>query len=352
MQAREPQRRNVCACLRHTCWAVTGEHRLASTLLLKEPMKIGFHASHEQFSPRDLLDLVQAAERAGFEAASCSDHIVPWSERQGHSGFAWSWLGAAMQATSLTFGVVNAPGYRYHPAVIAQAAATLQQMFPDRFWIAIGSGEALNEHITGEAWPTKSERNERLRECATVMRRLWAGETVTHRGRVQVIDAKLYSLPERPPRIFGAALTEATARWIGGWADGLITVAGDQLKKVIGAFRAGGGDGKPVIAQAKVSWAKSEEEALAGAMDQWSTNVFPSPVATDVVMPAAFEELARSVTPDQLRRHVRISSDPGQHAEWIREDRELGLTALYLHNVNRDQRGFIDAFARDVLPRL
>ena len=282
----------------------------------------------------------------------CSDHMFPWSERQGHSGFAWSWLGAALEATSLSFGVVNAPGYRYHPAVIAHAAATLAQMYPDRFWISIGSGEALNEHITGEVWPPKAERNERLLECATIMRRLWAGETVTHRGHVQVVNAKLYSLPERAPMILGAALTEATAEWIGGWADGLITIAGKDLAKLIAAFRRGGGEGKTVIAQGKLSYAASEDEALRGAMDQWSSNVFPSSVAADVVMPAAFEELAGGVTPEQMRGHVQISSDPKHFVDWIREVRSLGVETLYLHNVNLDQRAFIDVFSRDVLPAL
>jgi coenzyme F420-dependent glucose-6-phosphate dehydrogenase len=315
-------------------------------------MKLGYHASHEQFSPADLLQYVQHAERMGFDRAMCSDHLMPWNERQGHSGYAWSWLGAAMALTSLPFGVVNAPGWRYHPVIIAQAAATLQQMFPDRFWIAVGSGEALNEHVTGEPWPAKSERNERLLESATIMRRLWAGETVTHRGRIQVIDARLYSLPERPPPIIGAALTEATAEWMGGWADGLITVADphENLKAVVEAFRRRGGEGKPVIAQAKISWAGTHDEALAGAMDQWCTNVFHSSIAADLSMPAHFEERARDVTHDQICKSVRVSSDIAQQIEWIRRDRELGITELYLHNVNRDQRSFIDTFAREVLP--
>src|SRR5688500_19628475 len=150
---------------------------------------IGFHASHEQVRPDRLLRLVQAAESAGFDAGTSSDDWAPWSDEQGESGFAWSWLGAALQATSLPFGVVNAPGQRYHPAIIAQAAATLNVMFPDRFWIATGSGQLLNEHITGDRWPPKEERNERLREAADVMRRLWAGETVTHEGRIHVSEA-------------------------------------------------------------------------------------------------------------------------------------------------------------------
>ena len=317
-------------------------------------MKLGYHASHEQFSPRELLDLVQAAERAGFERAMCSDHLMPWGAAQGHSGFAWSWLGAAMATTALPFGVVNAPGFRYHTVVIAQAAATLQQMFPDRFWIAVGSGEALNEHVTGEPWPPKAERNARLLESATVMRRLWAGETVTHRGHINAIDARLYSLPERPPRIIGAALTAATAGWMGSWADGLITVAGpaEKMKPILDAFRRGGGKGKPVIAQAKVSWARTDDEALAGAMEQWKTNVFPSAVGSDLTMPEHYEELARNVTADQIRDHVRVSSDVQQHIEWFRGDRELGVDELYVHNVNRDQRRFIEVFAREVLPAL
>ena len=143
---------------------------------------IGFHASDEQWPPSRLLRYVQPAERARFSAAMCSDHFHPWSERQGNSGFPWSWLGAALQATSLPFGVVTVPGQRYHPAIIAQAAATQAEMFPERFWLAVGSGEALNEHITGERWPPKVERNVRLKEAVDAMRALWRGETVNHDG--------------------------------------------------------------------------------------------------------------------------------------------------------------------------
>jgi probable non-F420 flavinoid oxidoreductase len=315
-------------------------------------VRIGYHASHEQHSPRDLLGFVKAAEKGGFAAAMCSDHLMPWSERQGHSGFAWSWLGAAMEATRLSFGVVNAPGYRYHPVIIAQAAATLAQMFPGRFWIAIGSGENLNEHITGEAWPPKEERNERLLECATIMRKLWAGETLTHHGQVTAVDARLYSLPDQPPQIIGAAITAETAGWLGSWADGLITVGGarQKVQPVIEAFRRGGGEGKRVIVQVKVSWAKSDQEALAGAKQQWNTNVFPSSVAADLAMPHQFEELARSVTDEQIREGVHVSADPQSHVAWIRQHGEMGIDDLYVHNVNLNQREFIDVYSRDVLP--
>ncbi|HZD43226.1 MAG TPA: LLM class flavin-dependent oxidoreductase, partial [Methanomicrobiales archaeon] len=169
-------------------------------------MKISYHASHEQFSPDRLLSLVKAAEAAGFQGVTSSDHFHPWSRRQGESGFAWSWLGAAMQATDLPFGVVTVPGQRYHPAILAQAAATLAVIFPGRLWIAAGSGELLNEGVTGGPWPPKSERNRRLQESVQVMRALMAGEEVTYRGLVQVESARLYTRPEQPLPIFGAAL--------------------------------------------------------------------------------------------------------------------------------------------------
>src|SRR4051812_39600876 len=151
--------------------------------------RIGYHASHEQFAPSDLLFWTKCAEEAGFDCAMSSDHFHPWSERQGQSAFAWSWLGAAMESTCLPFGIISAPGYRYHPAVIAQGAATLAKMYPDRLWLALCSGEAINECITGMAWPEKHERNARLLECVPVIRALFAGEAVTHRGRVTFIEA-------------------------------------------------------------------------------------------------------------------------------------------------------------------
>ncbi|MDQ3694565.1 MAG: TIGR03885 family FMN-dependent LLM class oxidoreductase [Chloroflexota bacterium] len=315
---------------------------------------VGYHASHEQFPPSDLLTHVQAAERVGFAAAMCSDHFAPRSERKGHSGFAWSWLGAAMQATSLPFGVVNAPGVRYHPAIVAQAAATLAELFPGRFWVALGSGQALNEDITGVDWPAKAERNDRLRECVDVIRALWRGETVTHQGRITVREAKLWSRPAQPPLIIGPALTEATAEFAGGWADGFITVNAPRphLEKLIAAFRRGGGAGKPLYLQCHLSYAGTDAEARANAHDQWRVPIFPGSVNEHLRSPRQFDDAARFIRPDDLDDYIRIAADPDRHLEWLRGDLELGFEHLYLHNVGRNQKEFIEVFGEHVLPAL
>ncbi|WAS92042.1 TIGR03885 family FMN-dependent LLM class oxidoreductase [Nannocystis punicea] len=317
-------------------------------------MKLAYHCSHEQFAPGALLALARRAEAAGFDAATCSDHFHPWSERQGHSGHAWTWLGAALQATGLGFGVVTAPGQRYHPAVLAQAVATLLELFPGRFWLAIGSGERLNEGITGEPWPVKERRNARLRECADVMRALWAGETVTHRGLVRVDAAKLYTRPRERPLLFGAAVTAETARWLGSWADGLITVAqaDEAHAEVIAAFREGGGAGKSVHLKVQLAYAASEAAALRGAWEQWRTNVFASDVLAELRTPAQFEAAAAFVTPEAIRGPVRVAADPSRHREWLARDAELDVDLLSLHHVGGEQERFIEAFGAHVLPQL
>jgi probable non-F420 flavinoid oxidoreductase len=318
----------------------------------------GFHASHEQIPPSRLLEAVIAAEAAGFDAAMCSDHFSPWSERQGESGFAWSWLGAALQATSFTFGVVTAPGQRYHPAISAQAFATLAEMFPGRFWAALGSGEASNEHITGDRWPDKPTRDARLLEVVDVIRRLLAGEEVTHHGLVTVDRARLWTLPSEQgvptPDLVGAAVSEATARTVGGWADGLITIRQplDTLRRVIGAFREGGGEGKPVFIQQHVSYAADDDRALDIAFDQWRSNVFGASLAWDLERVEQFDEAAEHVRPETMHDHVCISSDPARHVAWIHELLELGADGVYLHHVGQEQQEFIEVFGSKVLPEL
>ncbi|PAU56583.1 LLM class F420-dependent oxidoreductase [Pseudomonas sp. PIC25] len=315
---------------------------------------IGYHASHEQFSPSELLRHLQAAAEAGFASGMCSDHFHPWSENQGHSGFAWAWLGTALQATPLDLGVVNAPIFRYHPALIAQAAATLTEMFPGRFWLAVGSGEAINEGILGRHWPLKETRNAMLREAVDIIRALWNGEEVTHHGLITVERARLYSLPAEAPRLFAAALTPETAHWAGEWADGLITVSSEPetQQRLIDAFREGGGEGKPLYLQVKLSYATDEATALAGAHDQWRTNALPGELSQNLCHPRQFELATAHLRPEDMHRSVRISASPARHVDWLQGDIAQGFDRLYLHNVNREQRTFIETFASEVLPQL
>jgi coenzyme F420-dependent glucose-6-phosphate dehydrogenase len=326
-----------------------------STLGMEVPMtRIGFHASHEQFPPGDLLALAAHAEACGFDALMCSDHFQPWSRAQGQSGHAWTWLGAAMATTACSHGVVNAPVGRYHPAIIAQATATLDAMFPGRFWLAAGSGEALNERIVGGAWPDKSERNRRLLEAVEVMRALWRGECVDHHGAFHVEQARLFTLPSKVPPVFVAALSASTAAWGARWADGLITASQplDKLQPIVDAFRDNGGAGKPLYLQVKLSHAADEDRALQGAHEQWSTNVLDAALSEDISTPQAYEALAERVSPEQVAEAVHVSADTAQHARWLQAYIDMGFDALYLHNVNTGQKAFIEAFARDVLPRL
>jgi coenzyme F420-dependent glucose-6-phosphate dehydrogenase len=312
---------------------------------------IYYHASHEQFPPGKLLTLSQLARDFGFQGITSSDHFHPWSTQQGQSGFALSWLGASLQATGLTHGMVTAPGWRYHPAILAQAGATLAEMFQGRFWMGLGSGEILNEGIVGLHWPPKSVRMKMLHQSSLIIRSLWAGETVTHHGLINIEDAKLYTLPADPPLIIGAAITPETAKWVGGWADGMITVSQprEKMTQVVEAFQSGGGKGKPMILKAEISYANTEEAALQGAWEEWKTNIFDSSLLAQLRLPSEFESAGKYVTPDDIRSHVRISPDLDEQFEWIRQDMEMGFTTITVHNVNREQEHFIREFGKKII---
>ena len=314
---------------------------------------IGFHASHEQVHPAELLRAVRHAEEAGFGAAMCSDHFAPWSARQGHSGFAWSWLGAALATTEFRFGVVNAPGQRYHPAIVAQAIATLAAMFPGRFWAALGSGENVHEHITGDPWPVKEVRDERLVEAVGVIRRLLAGEEVTHGGLTTVDRARVWTLPDEVPALIGPAVTVATARRAASWADGLITVnqPHEVLREMIEAYREAGGRG-PLALQVHLSWDVDQGAAERLAFEQWRSNVFPPPVCWDLATPEHFDVASAQVRPEDVAGAVLVSADLGRHVGWLADFAALGFDEIYLHHVGTEQRRFIDAFGERVLPAL
>jgi probable non-F420 flavinoid oxidoreductase len=315
--------------------------------------RFGFHASHEQISPRRLLADVQHAEKAGFDMAMCSDHFSPWSEKQGHSGYTWAWLGAALATTSLRLGCVSAPGQRYHPAVHAQKIATLGQMFPGRFWVALGSGEASNEHITGDRWPRKEIRTQRLEECVDVIRRLLHGEEVSHDGLVRVDRARVWERADPVPPLIGPAVSVESAARVASWAEGLVTVNQpvETLRQIVDAYRGAGGKG-PLALQVHLSWADTDEEALHLAHEQWGGNVFGPPLSWDIETAGAFDVLWRHVQPEEVRGSVNVSPDLGQHRDWLAEYAELGFDEIYLHHVGQEQAAFIDTFGSTVLPEL
>jgi probable non-F420 flavinoid oxidoreductase len=317
----------------------------------------GYHNSHEQFAPDRLLRCARIADEAGFVCATASDHFHPWSTvEQGQSGFVWSWLGAAMEATSrIDFRSVSCPGWRYHPAILAQAGATLSVMYPGRLWMTLGSGQLLNEGIAGVNWPEKQERNAHLKECVDVMRALWSGETVTHRGRVTVEEAKLFTRPDEPPRIIGAAVTSETAHWCGGWADALVTVGSADrsvVRSVYEAWCEGGGEGKPFCVQAKIAWDDTMEAAMEGAWREWRTNVLCGNVPWEIRTPKQFEEATAHVRPEDVARAVVVSDSLAEHADRLAEFAEMGAAEIYIHNVAPNQEAFLETFGAKVLPQL
>lgn len=311
------------------------------------PVSVAYHASHEQFAPSHLLKLTKMAEDAGFDAIHSSDHFHPWSINQGQSGYSFSWIAAAMMNTQIPFSMVCAPGQRYHPAIVAQAIATLGEMFPNRFSIELGSGEALNERITGDDWPSKENRNKRLLECVHIIRSLLKGEEVSFDGMVRIKEAKLYSLPEQLPPLFCAALSATTAEWASSWADGLLTTCGtqEQVKEKYDAFNAAGVK-KPVYVQYAFSYAPRREDAIAAAMHQWRSNILPVEKLTDFYKPQHFDEAAGCVTRQELEQKIHIITSLDQLFETISWLEELNINRVILHNINRNHEEFIEAFAR------
>ncbi len=314
---------------------------------------VGFHASHEQMHPSALLEAVQDAEAAGFDAAMCSDHVAPWTSAQGHSGFSWSWLGAALATTRFGLGLVTAPGQRMHGAVVAQALGTLGAMFPGRIWAALASGENLNEHVTGDPWPDHATRRDRLAANADVIRKLLAGETVTRRDELITVDrARVWSRPEVPPLLFAAAVSPEGAAHVATWADGLVTVLqeGDAHRDTIAAYRDAGGAG-PVSLQVHVSYASTRDEAEAIALDQWRHAAVLPPDLWDLATPQEFDARVAEATIADIREHVIVTSDLAELRDRLTE---LGadVDRLYLHHVGTEQTAFIDDMGEHVLPAI
>ena len=219
---------------------------------------------------------------------------------------------------------------------------------------ALGSGEALNESITGEKWPEKTVRNQRLRECYDIVTRLLEGETVNHNGLVVTENAKLYTLPGKKPQLICAAVSKETAYWAGAWADGLITThrPPNELQELINVFRSGGGQEKPVYLKVQLSYAENEQKAIEGAHEQWRTNIFSAGLLGDLPTTAHFDEAAKMVSPEEMHKHVLISDKISQHIDWLTDFVKIGFNGITLHNVNREQSKFISDFGTHILPAL
>ena len=316
----------------------------------------------EQFHPTELLDWCAQAEKSGFSAGfMVSEHFHPWTPQQGQSAFAWSFMGALGQRTSLPFGTaVTCPGFRYHPAVIAHAAATLGAMYPGRFWLGLGAGEALNEHVIGGEWPEVGIRSAMMFEAIELINKLFSGNVVKHDGEYFTLEsAKLYTRPERPVPIYVATAGPINAKRTGKFADGMITVgaADEKIEMLWGKFADGAReagknpDGMPKLLQIHVSWAPSHEEAEANAVREWPNGGMPFPKG-DIRNPEDFANMAKMVRPEHFANRVLISADLDEHAAHIQRFVEMGFDEVHLHNVGRNQAEFIAAFGERVLPQL
>jgi len=324
--------------------------------------KIGYAAMLEQFHPTELLDYCVTAEDAGFTAGfMVSEHFHPWTPQQGQSAFAWSFMGALGMRTSLPFGTaVTCPGFRYHPAVIAHAAATLGAMFPGRFWLGLGAGEALNEHIMGGEWPEIGVRSAMLFEAIEIINKLFTGAVTKHRGdHFKLESAKLYTRPPEPVKVYVATAGPVNAKKTGRLADGMITVgaADEKIGMLWGKFEDGAREagkdpaGMPKLLQIHVSWARTDEEALANAMTEWPNGGMPF-AKQDIKNPEDFAAIAKLVRPEDFKNRVLITSDLDVHITNIQHYVDMGFDEVHIHNVGRNQAEFIEVFGRDVLPNL
>ncbi|MBA2248289.1 MAG: TIGR03557 family F420-dependent LLM class oxidoreductase [Chloroflexia bacterium] len=322
---------------------------------------IGYAASFEQFHPTDLLTWCQLAENNGFSVVTASDHFHPWVPSQGHSAFVWSWMGALGATTKMRFGTgVTPPGYRYHPAIIAQSAATLEAMFPGRFFLGLGAGEALNEHIVGGYWPEAPIRLERLVESMEIIGKLFTGKVVKHQGKHFTLEsAKLYTMPETPPPVYVATSGPIMAGRTGKLADGIITVgaADEKLKMLMDRFEKGAKEaGKDPASlarmlQVKVSYASTDQEAIDSAVRDWPNGGMNFPKA-DIRSPEDFEAMAKLVRPENFKNRVLSSADPEVHTGYIQHLIDLGFHEIHIHNVNRGQESFIKMYGEKVIPNL
>ena len=315
-------------------------------------IEIGYSLSSEEHPPAELVRQAVAAEAAGFSFALVSDHFHPWTDRQGQSPFVWSVIGAIAQATStLRLGTgVTCPTMRIHPAVIAQAAATCAMLMPGRFFLGVGTGENLNEHVLGDRWPGYEERAEMLEEAVSVIRMLWQGGLVSHRGRHYTVDrARLYSVPDEPPPIAVAAAGENAAELAGRIGDALISTAPDA--ELVEDFERAGGEDKPRYGQLTVCWAESEEEAIRTVTEIWPNAALQGDLGQELPLPRHFRQATATVDGEQIAEAVVCGPDADRHREAIVAFERAGFDHVYVHQVGPDQDGFVRFYAEEILAR-
>jgi G6PDH family F420-dependent oxidoreductase len=315
-------------------------------------MRIGYFLSSEEFGPADLVEQAKAAEEAGFEALWISDHYHPWLDDQGHSPFVWSTIGALSQVCALPVTTaVTCPTTRVHPAVLAQAAATSAVLHQGRFTLGVGSGEALNEHILGDAWPSADVRLAMLEEAVEVMRSLWSGGFVDHQGEYYVVDnARIYTLPDEPPPVyvsgFGPKAVDLAAR-IG---DGFICVKPEA--DLVQRFRDNGGGSKPAQGGFKACYAASEEEGLRMAHGKWRNEGLPGELAQVLPSPRHFEQASQLIKPEMLTDSFAAGPSPDRQLAMIEQFEKAGFDEVYVSNIGPHYRQLCELYATEVFPRL
>jgi coenzyme F420-dependent glucose-6-phosphate dehydrogenase len=324
---------------------------------------IGYAAMLEQFHPTEALELSAYAEAHGFTGVMAADRFQPWVPRQGEASFVWNVLGALGQTTRGDLGTgMTVPTFRWHPAMVAQASATLAAMYPGRHWLGIGSGEAIDEHVTASYWPETAERINRMFEAVEVINKLFsasqAGRDTKHTGTYfRMESTRLWTMPPAAPEILVATSGPVTAKRAGRTVDGLIVDGApiDKIESLFARFDEGARDvgrarGVKVL-RLHLSWAPTHEEAMVNAITEWPNGGMRFP-RSDIRSPFEFEQLARLVKPEDFEGRMLVSEEPDAHRAHIQRYLDLGFDRIYLHNVGRNQREWIDTFARDVLPKL
>ncbi len=315
-------------------------------------IEIGYSLSSEEFSPVELMECARAAEAAGFGFSLISDHFHPWSEEQPSSPFVWAVIGAISTATRrLGVGTgVTCPTMRMNPAIVAQASATAAVMMGDRFFLGVGTGEYLNEHITGTHWPPPSRRLEMLQEAVEIIRLLWKGGWQSHHGKYFVVEnARIYTLPAKPPSIMMAASKPRAAELAGQIADGLISF--EPKSDLVRRFESAGGKGKPRYGQLTVCYAPGRQEAGRIVRKHWPNAGIGGSLMTDLALPTQFDDVVRLVRPETITEGMPLGPEPQDHLAGIKKFIDAGFDHVYVHQVGPHQREFFSFYADKILPR-